>query len=204
MKCKIGHVTLDVQQAYRGKAQQPSAADNEVPDSDASGVFQPYVGDGVDYGEVALGTGVDLKQQLPWKLNACKADARHCQIWMPGVDATADEDLARNAEQLHENGVVGQEVGVADGRAAGLPPPPLETQEQDVDVKRQEEEDMCDGQDCGDDDAWLLDVAEEHLTKLRQIVWMRAAGGVDRHCWGETGGGREVGTMTETSQLMLL
>lgn len=58
-------MTLDGQQADRGKAQQPTAADNDVSDSGPPGVFLPHVGNGVDDGEVALGTGEDLKQQLP-------------------------------------------------------------------------------------------------------------------------------------------
>lgn len=85
-------MTFDVHQTCRGKAQQPNAADNEVSDSDPSRVFQPHVGNGVDDGEVALAAGEDLKQQLPCKLNGCKADARHRQICVLSEDTTADED----------------------------------------------------------------------------------------------------------------
>lgn len=49
--------------------------------------------------------------------------------------------------------MVGEEVGVVNGCAGALLPPSFEAQVQDVDVNWEEEEDLCDGQDCGDDDA---------------------------------------------------
>lgn len=107
----------------------------------------------MDDSEVALGAGEDLKQNLPNILNACEADARHRHMCMLGVDTTADEDEARNTDQLDKNRVVGKEVAMANGCVGALLAPSLETHKQDVDVNWEEEEDMCDGEDCGDDDA---------------------------------------------------
>lgn len=138
-------MAFDGQHADCAKAQQPTAADNDVSDSDPSRVFQPHVGDGVDDGQVALCAGEDLKQELPCELNGWDTDARHRQIRMLSVDTTADEDEGWYTDQLHKNRLVGEEVGMASGCAGAMPPPSFETQKQDVDVNWDEEEDVCDG-----------------------------------------------------------
>ena len=62
------------------------------------------------------------------------------------MGTTTSDCGPEDTNQLYDDHVVGEDVGVAAGRVGALLTPSLETQVEDVDVEREEEEDADEGE----------------------------------------------------------
>lgn len=131
-------------QADGRTAEQPSAADADVPQPDPGRLSEPHVSDGMDDGQVAVHAGEEVKQRL-----SCSDGGQDCQHgnilkFLPHVGGVVVEGSDRDAEQLQQDHVKGEHVGVAGGGRLGdgaaPPPPALEAHVEDEEEEREEED----------------------------------------------------------------
>lgn len=130
-------------QADGRAAEQPSAADTDVPQPDPGRLSEPHVSDGMDDGQVAVHAGEEVKQRL--SCSGGGQDRQHGGIltFLPRDGGVVVEGSERDAEQLQQDHVEGEHVGVAcGGGAAAVPPPPpaLEAHVEDEEEERDEED----------------------------------------------------------------
>lgn len=130
-------------QAGGRAGEQPSAADADVPQPDPGQLSEPHVSDGMDDGQVAVHAGEEVKQRL-----SCSDGGHDCQHdgklkFLPHVGGVVVEASESDAEQLQQDHVKGEHVGVAGGGCRGdgaTPPPALEAHVEDEEEEREEED----------------------------------------------------------------
>lgn len=130
-------------QADGRAAEQPSAADADVPEPDPGRLSEPHVSDGMDDGQVAVHAGEEVKQRLSCSDGG--QDRQHGDIlrFLPRVGGVVVEASEHDAEQLQQDHVKGEHVGVAGGghRDDGATlPPALEAHVDDEEEEREEED----------------------------------------------------------------
>lgn len=130
-------------QASGRAAEQPSAADADVPQPDPGRLSEPHVSDGMNDGQVAVHAGEEVKQTL-----SCSDGRQDCHhggelTYLPHVGGVVVEASDHDAEHLQQDYVKGEHVGVAGGgcRSDGATPlPALEAHVEDEEKEREEED----------------------------------------------------------------
>lgn len=94
---------------YTDNRKQPNTPDTHVSDSDPSLTSRAQVGGGVNYSQVALHTGEDVKQSFssPGKIRAVESDHKKVAI---NPDANNAQEEPWDCYKLHDNQVIDKDI----------------------------------------------------------------------------------------------
>lgn len=111
---------MDILHHARGETEQPSAANEDIPQPDPDWLARPHIPDGMDHGQVAVQAGQEVEERLAssnagqYRYDGTPLLYLPCH-WSVVVGASSHQ-----AQQLQNDHVVGEDVHVASG--GGWPP----------------------------------------------------------------------------------
>ena len=169
------------------KAKSPNTPNDRVSDSDSTRLLESQVGDGVNNSQVVHPSGQHLKQTLSEGGERPDAVPYHHHLRKFDIATTEEECEPQGFIQLHDDGVIGDDVTVTclRGGSFALFPPLLVTQVEDQEGEREEE---------GVDDRESRDDKDAHsgTEALAEKKIEGGVGGEVRRNKGDVGKGRGV------------